>query len=154
MHIEDRAKHLLARTITTPTGCMEFQGCIQSNGYSRATVERKADYGHRHIYRLAIGEIPSGMDVCHTCDNRRCINPGHLFLGSRQENMADAVKKGRQAKGAALPHTKLTEFLKSEITSLAKQGVQYKDIAAKFGICRQHAGQIAIKNGVRRNGIS
>lgn len=68
--------------------------------------------------------------------------------------MADAVRKGRQAHGLALPHTKLTAFLKSEIGTLAKQGVKYKDIAAKFGICRQHAGQIAIKNGVRRNGLS
>ncbi|MBF5007633.1 HNH endonuclease signature motif containing protein [Diaphorobacter caeni] len=154
MHIEDRAGHLLARTVTTQAGCMEFQGCIQSNGYSRATVERKTDYGHRHIYRLTKGEIPDGMDVCHVCDNRRCINPNHLFLGSRQENMADAVRKGRHAHGSTLPHTKLTEFLKGEIADLARQGVQYKDIAAKFGICRQHAGQIAIKNGVRRNGIS
>lgn len=154
MHIEDRAGHLLARTITTPTGCMEFQGCIQSNGYSRATVERKTDYGHRHIYRLTKGEIPAGMDVCHTCDNRRCINPGHLFIGSRQENMADAVRKGRQAQGEMLPQTKITDFIRREIVRMAQEGAKYKDIAAEFGIGRHHVGQIAIKNGVRRYGIS
>lgn len=154
MHIEDRAGHLLARTITTSAGCMEYQGCIQGNGYSRATVERITDYGHRHIYRLMKGPIPEGLDVCHRCDNRKCINPEHLFLGTRADNMADAVAKGRQAKGAMLPHTKLTEFIRSEIAGLAKQGLKYKDIAIRFGITSSHAGQIAIKQGVRRNGIS
>lgn len=154
MQIKDRAGHLLARTITTPSGCMEYQGCIQGNGYARATVARCADYGHRHIYRLKKGPIPHGMDVCHLCDNRKCINPEHLFLGTRATNMADAVNKGRQAKGPMLPHTKLTASISAEIVELAKQGHRYKDIAVRFGICRQHAGQIAIKHGVRRNGFS
>lgn len=133
---------------------MEYQGCVQGNGYSRATVERHTDYGHRHIYRLKKGPIPEGLDVCHTCDNRKCINPEHLFLGTRADNMADAVAKDRHAHGSMLPQTKLTAFISAEIVALAKQGHQYKEIAARFGICRQHAGQIAIKNGVRRNGIS
>lgn len=149
-----RAVRLLERTKSTDSGCMEYQGCIQANGYSRATVQRKADYGHRHIYRLLKGDIPDGLDVCHRCDNRKCINPDHLFLGTRRENMADAVSKGRQARGASLPHTKLTTFITQEIAAMAKQGLPYKEIAARFGICKQHAGQIAIKNGVRRYGIS
>ncbi len=133
---------------------MEFQGCIQENGYSRATVNRVSDYGHRHIYRLTKGSIPRGMDVCHSCDNRKCINPDHLFLGTRLDNMADAVSKGRQAKGNSLPHTKITAFIADQIVTLARQGIKYTEISARFGICRQHAGQIAIKNGVRRHGIS
>lgn len=154
MHIKDRAGHLLARTITTETGCMEYQGCIQGNGYSRATINRIVDYGHRHIYRLKHGVIPEGMDVCHHCDNRKCINPEHLFLGTRKDNMADAVAKGRQARGSMLPHTKLTPSISAEIVTMAQQGYRYKEISAHFGICRQCAGQVAIKNGVRRNGIS
>ena len=154
MNIKDRAGHLLARTITTEAGCMEYQGCIQGNGYSRATIERVADYGHRHMYRLKHGSIPDGMDVCHSCDNRKCINPDHLFLGTRADNMADAVAKGRQARGSMLPQTKLTALVSAEIVVLAKQGHQSKNIAAQFGISRQHAGQVAIKSGVRRNGIS
>ena len=150
----DRAAHLLSRTTPTAAGCMEFTGCVQSNGYARAKVAGKADGVHRHIYRLVIGVIPHGVDVCHHCDNRRCINPKHLFLGSRLENMADAVAKGRQAKGGMLPQTLLTEQDKQEIVRLAKSGAAYNDISLAFGICKQHAGRIAITNGVRRNGIS
>lgn len=146
--------HLLGRTRETETGCMEFTGCVQANGYSRATVARKTDYGHRHIYRLVKGEIPTGMDVCHSCDNRRCINPEHLFLGTRLENMKDCVQKGRQARGSMLPQTKTTDLVVAEITRMAHEGRPYQQIAEQFGICRQHAGQIAIKNGVHRNGIA
>lgn len=148
---KNRAEHLLSRTATTINGCMEFVGCIQSNGYARATVNRKTDYAHRHIYRLLKGEIPIGIDVCHKCDNRKCINPDHLFLGSRMENMRDAVSKGRQAKGHMLPHTKLSESSKKLIADIAASGRKYNDIAKEFGICKQYAGQIAISAGIRRN---
>lgn len=149
----DRLSHLLSRTKPTEGGCLEFTGCVQSNGYARATVSYKTDYAHRHIYRLVHGEIAPGLDICHTCDNRRCINPDHLFAGTRAENMADAVSKGRQARGSMLPHTKVTAPIMQEIERMAREGVPYKEVAARFGICRQRAGQIAIKLGVRRNGI-
>lgn len=67
--------------------------------------------------------------------------------------MQDAVSKGRQARGFDLPQTKVSAYVESEIVAMAKAGYQYKDIAAEFGISRQHAGYIAIQNGVRRDGI-
>jgi len=152
--MNDRAQHLLNRATPTSGGCMEYRHSVQKNGYTKATVKRKTDYTHRHIFRLLCGETPSGFDVCHSCDNRLCINPEHLFLGTRKQNMADAVAKGRQAKGSMLPQTVLTGFVKSEIVRMARAGAQYQEIASAFGICRQHAGRIAINNGVRRNGIS
>lgn len=149
-----RAEHLLGMTHLTEGGCMEFLGCVQGNGYSRATINRHTDYGHRHIYRLIKGDIAPGLDVRHTCDNRRCINPEHLILGTRLENMQDAVARGRQARGGRLPQTKLNAFIEAEIVALAKAGMKYEYVAALFGICRQHAGHVALKNGVRRHGIS
>ena len=147
------AEHLLKRTLINQHGCMEYQGYVQSNGYAKATINRQTQYGHRAVYQGVKGEIPKGMDVCHTCDNRRCINPDHLFLGTRPDNMRDAVRKGRQAKGSSLPNTKINDFVVNEITRLAEQGIPYKQIAAQFGICRQHAGRVAINHGVRRNGV-
>lgn len=154
---DDQARllHLLGRCQQTDDGCLEYLGCVQSNGYARATVRRHTDHAHRHAYRLASGvSIPKGMDVCHKCDNRRCINPAHLFLGTRKANMQDAVAKGRQAKGFDLPQTKISQFVRQEIVALARAGVPYDEVATQFGISRQHAGYIAIQHGVRRDGIS
>jgi len=142
--------HLMSRTIKNDNGCMEFVGHLHANGYGRATVNNKTDYAHRHVYRLVRGEIPPKIDVCHSCDNRKCINIHHLFLGTRKENMQDAIKKGRQAKGFKLPQAKLEELQKTRIVELAKLGIPYKKIAEFHGICVQRAGQIALKAGVKR----
>ena len=150
----DYLANLLRRTKRASSGCMEFIGCVQSNGYARATVRRKADYAHRHVYRLALGEIADGLDVCHKCDNRKCINPEHLFLGTRKQNMEDAMRKGRTARGFFLPHAKLSDSDKEAIADLARKGVLYKEIAARYGIHRVSANSIALQKGIQRNGLS
>lgn len=150
----DRLKHILSKTIKANKGCMEYTGCIQANGYSRITVNSETDYGHRHVYRLAKGQIDDGLDVRHTCDNTKCINPNHLELGTRKENMRDAVSRGRQARGLMLPQTKIYGVRRTEIVRLAILGKPYKEIGEIYGISRQAAGLIALKAGVRRNGIS
>ena len=97
------ADRLMGRCLSNPeTGCLEWQGCTQGNGYGRVTIGGVTQYVHRAMHTAAIGEIPEGMDVCHRCDNRKCANPQHLFAGTRLTNMRDAVAKGRQAKGEAL----------------------------------------------------
>ena len=82
-----------------------------------------------------------------------CVNPDHLFLGTRKENMEDAVSKGRQAKGFDLPHTKLSDQDKEGIVYRSMAGERYSDIGNSLGISKQYAGKIAIKHGVRRNGF-
>lgn len=134
--------------------CIEHHGKPRPNGYVRITVNYKSWYAHRYAWFLAHGEIPHGMDVCHKCDNRRCHNVEHLFLGTRKDNMQDAKQKGRVATGFKLPQTKLTNQQKEEIVVLAKQGMYYKNIAKLFGISRQYAGKIALNNGVKRDVIS
>lgn len=142
---------LLANTVAADNGCRIWMGCTQGNGYGRATVRLLSDGVHRHVYRCVHGEIPDGMDVCHKCDVRNCIAPSHLFAGTRLHNMQDAVRKGRQARGGMLPQTKLSDEARAAIVAMAKAGESYHDIAAKFDICSQRAGQIAIKAGLRRN---
>lgn len=138
-------------SINAETGCWEFTGCVQSNGYARLTYQRKTQGAHRWSYIAFIGAIPDNTDVCHKCDNRKCVNPSHLFLGSRKENMQDAVSKNRQAKGFDLPQTVLSEQDKLKVLELARSGMKRKDIAPLFGVCRQHIGQICIANGLRKN---
>lgn len=141
-------------TVQDDGGCWEWSGCVQANGYPRINFERKPQYAHRLSYSVFVGPIKSGMDVCHKCDNRRCVNPDHLFIGTRQDNMTDAVAKGRQAKGFSLPQTKLSDKDRQEISIRAKAGDLYKMIAKDFNITKSSAGRIARENGVKRHGVS
>lgn len=80
-------------------GCIEWQGRKSFDGYGRVWF-RGAEIGaHRVSYIMAIGEIPDGLYVCHTCDNRLCVNPEHLWLGTHIDNMNDMRSKGRGVGG-------------------------------------------------------
>ncbi|OHE77463.1 MAG: hypothetical protein A3F67_02550 [Verrucomicrobia bacterium RIFCSPHIGHO2_12_FULL_41_10] len=76
------------------TECWEWQGSLRK-GYGWMSVKRHAMSAHRFSYSHFVGEIPDELFVCHVCDNRRCCNPKHLFIGTHEDNMKDMVIKGR-----------------------------------------------------------
>lgn len=84
----------------TESGCWEWTAYLDSKGYGAFRYEGKTRRAHRVSWMIYKGDIPKGNGyhgtcVLHKCDNRRCVNPEHLFLGSNQDNMLDMVSKGR-----------------------------------------------------------
>lgn len=79
--------------------CWLWRGAMRPNGYGGYVMNRVPVYAHRLSWQIHHGPIPAGLFVCHRCDVKRCVRPDHLFLGTRQENMDDMKRKGRQAHG-------------------------------------------------------
>lgn len=113
-----------------PNGCMEWQSYCQPNGYGRFGYAKSTRaFAHRIAYSLTHGEIPEGMVVMHTCDNRRCVNVEHLRLGTQLENIADTKSKGRTKRSKLTPHLK-------EILRLRAEGFTHQSIAERYGVSR------------------
>lgn len=134
-------KRIILRSSLSPTGCWEWNGSTR-NGYGRITVGSRTDgtrrtmSAHRLSYELHFGDISEGMEVCHKCDNRRCVNPYHLFLGTHQDNIDDREQKGRNnpPKGEKHPKAKLTEADVLAIREKRKQGKSFGKLAEEYSV--------------------
>ena len=88
-------ERFLNRIVKMDSGCHEWQGQVKRDGYGRFCYQAKTIPAHRAAFLIFKGEIPEGLFVLHTCDNRICVNPAHLYLGTSQDNAQDMVKRGR-----------------------------------------------------------
>ena len=120
----------------------------KNNGYGQFKLNNRTMSAHRVAYELYNSLIPKDLCVLHKCDNTICVNPKHLFLGTKNDNNLDRAKKNRsfKPKGEKHPMVKLTKEQVLEIRQNYK-GIpgEYKEIAKKYGISRSHVGGIINK---------
>jgi len=119
---------------------------INNDGYPQVRRNGKLYNLHRYIYEERFGDIPTGMLVCHKCDNPACINPEHLWLGTFVDNMADKIQKRRQsgAKGMKNFNAKLTE---SDVLAIIASQRPRKELAKDYKVVQSHISMI--KCGLR-----
>lgn len=117
-----------------PHGCWPWGGGHKYRGYGEVRDGRKIKHAHRRSYELFCDAIPDGLEVCHTCDNRWCVNPDHLFIGSRAENLSDAIAKGRMNGRTAIDETGLIQDTIQPIEQRVFAGVPAPVIADRMGL--------------------
>jgi hypothetical protein len=129
------------RDIVRTEGCIEwpFTRVPGPRPYGQVQYQQRLWLTHRLSFTLHSGPIPEGMQVCHRCDNPPCVNPNHLFLGTRRDNMQDSVSKGRNfvPRGNSNKKSKLTEddiryIRENHVPMTRNKGP--KPLAMKFGV--------------------
>jgi HNH endonuclease len=138
----------MASNTDQPNACWEWRGGFQRGGYGACRVDGRTRGAHRVSYECANGVVLRRDEfVCHRCDNPKCINPCHLFVGTHTDNMADMVRKGRQCigearsrsmrginPGEARPNAKLTAAKVQELRRLRLDGWEYQQLADRYGV--------------------
>ncbi len=131
--------------VNEQSGSWEWTGSKRS-GYGRMIVgsrtdgTRRSESAHRISYEIFHGEIGDGLEVCHKCDNPSCVNPNHLFLGTRQDNVNDRQKKGRNINfvGEEQPRAKLTrKAVKDARWERAFRGTSIQRLADRYGVSKK-----------------
>lgn len=112
---------------------------LDATGYRRLTSNRKPEgrfriSTHRLSYTLHIGAIPQGSVICHSCDNRECCNPAHLFAGSHADNARDAVLKRRTCHGERHPEARITRDDAAQVRARCAAGERQSEVGRQYGI--------------------
>lgn len=119
--------------------CWIWNGAARKDGRGILAINGKPEAAARVAWRLRNGAIPPGMCVCHKCDIPSCVNPHHLFVGTHADNVADKMAKDREARGFALPHTRLSDAQVAEIRS---SSLPAKALAEKYQVSARYVYEI------------
>lgn len=134
----DEALRFLAKVKVMDSGCHEWQASFHKDGYGKFQTEGKAALAHRVAYRL-FKQNPESLCVLHRCDNRKCVNVEHLFLGTAKDNIADMDQKKRRG-----TKSKLTYANVDVIKNLLQDRYTQQYIAEKFNIDQTTVSRIKL----------
>jgi hypothetical protein len=131
--------------IASENDCWVYKGNIK-RGYGSIYSNGHCIGAHRVSYQYHKGEIPESMFICHACDNKLCVNPKHLFIGTPLDNMRDKIQKGRSnyALGSNTGSPKLTETQVKEIKLKLLQNLSIKCLSEEYNVCRETIRRIKI----------
>jgi hypothetical protein len=148
----DEALDLLRTNFTVRNGCHEWNGARTKGGYPRVDFEGRGYYAHRLVLESKIGKLKPGICALHSCDNPPCINPNHIFAGTKKDNSEDMTQKGRWGNrpmpGSSNGFSKLTEAKVKRMRWMKGCGKSYREIGLIFGVAASTAGY-AVKYGWR-----
>lgn len=137
--ISDRFNRLLDKTDT----CWLWLGDINGNGYGRLQYMNKRMLAHRVSYLLHYGKFNKNMYICHKCDNPKCVNPDHLFLGTQKDNMSDCSNKKRHTYGEKVKSAVLKKEDILEIRKLySSKKITQQKLSDIYNVSRGHIGLI------------
>lgn len=134
----------------TPAHCPELGPCWvwtarTEGGYGKFWDGSKTCYAHRRLWEIYFGLILDGACVCHRCDNRPCIRPSHLFLGTYTENEKDKHNKGREARGERHGLAKLDAFTVRLLRRLHKRGLSQALLGRVFGVDKATVRMVCLR---------
>ncbi len=132
------------------SGCWEWTGCFSDTGYGNFYAEGQLHLTHRYSWEQSNGKIPRGLCVLHKCDNRACIRPDHLFLGSKRDNTRDMFFKGRQrnlgiTKGQDHGQSKLTNDDVLRIRAGVAAGRTQRSFAKELGVSEALISKVVLR---------
>ena len=134
------------RLVKKTSGCWIWIGEVRKNGYGRFYLSaRRPVYAHRMSWKVKHGRLRRKDCILHHCDNRRCVRPSHLFLGTRKINNLDMMRKNRVAHGMRHQGRKLDLSQIRSIRRLLADGVTQIEIARKFGVTQPTISDVSRK---------
>jgi hypothetical protein len=124
---ENVRKKIMESIEIASNGCWEWQKKLNPYGYAQTKYKGLTQPAHRISYRVFKGEIEKNVCICHTCDNRKCVNPDHLWIGTHKQNAQDRAEKNRSN------HYKKKMSI-NEVLEIRKlyPDVSIKDLSVKF----------------------
>lgn len=129
--------------------CWLWSGTTDTYGYGRFFARGRMHQAHRAAWELYCSEIPEGLCVLHSCDNPPCVNPAHLFLGTKLDNKRDEMKKGRNVVGEQVGTSKLTA---QQVKAILEDTRPQIEIAREYGLCKGNVSMIKSRQTWRHLG--